>query len=156
MNIFRSRAKLKRRCSINGHFYNRETSFFTPPRGSQMSVWVSSLVNTQDVVNLILEKYKVESRPEHFALYIVRDSGEQRRLKDDDYPLLVRILLGPHEDVARIFLMDTQTTTEIRYEPRIPIPDLFKYNDHSVFYSFPSVVKWLNSSICRSRNAIRY
>lgn len=79
-----------------------------------MSVWVSSLVNTQDVINLVLEKYKVESRPEHFALYIVCDNGEQRRLKDDDYPLLVRIILGPHEDVARIFLMDAQSTSEIR------------------------------------------
>lgn len=80
-----------------------------------MSVWVSSLVSTQDVINLILEKYKVESRPENFALFIVRDNGEQRRMKDDDYPLVVRVMLGPHEDVARIFLMDTQTTAEIRY-----------------------------------------
>ena len=55
----RCRAKLKRRCSINGHFYNRETSFFTPPHGSQMSVWVTSLVSTPEVINLILEKYKV-------------------------------------------------------------------------------------------------
>lgn len=45
----RSRTKLKRRCSINGHFYNRETSFFTPPRGSQMNVWVTSLTNTKEV-----------------------------------------------------------------------------------------------------------
>lgn len=81
-----------------------------------MSVWVSSLVSTQEVVNLLLEKYKVDSRPENFALYIIRDNGEQRRLKDDDYPLLTRIILGPHEDVSRIFLMDTHTTTEIRYE----------------------------------------
>lgn len=83
-----------------------------------MSVWVSSLVSTQEVVNLILEKYKVESRPENFALYVIRDSGEQRKLKDDDFPLLVRIILGPHEDVSRIFLMDSQTTTEVRYEDR--------------------------------------
>lgn len=48
----RSRTKLKRRCSINGHFYNRETSFFTPPHGSLMNVWVTSLVNTQEVQNL--------------------------------------------------------------------------------------------------------
>lgn len=110
----RSRAKLKRRCSINGHFYNRETSFFTPPRGSQMSVWVTSLVNTQDVINLLLEKYKVDSQPENFALFIMRDNGEQRRLKDDDYPLIARIMLGPHEDVAKLFLTDSHTTTEIR------------------------------------------
>lgn len=27
------KAKLRRRCSINGHYYNRETSIFTPPYG---------------------------------------------------------------------------------------------------------------------------
>ncbi|XP_067009207.2 ras association domain-containing protein 4 [Anabrus simplex] len=112
----RSRTKLKRRCSINGHFYNRETSFFTPPHGSQMSVWVTSLVNTQEVINLLLEKYKVDSKPTNFALFVVRDNGEQRRLRDDEYPLLVRVMLGPHEDVAKLFLMDRQNTEEISCE----------------------------------------
>lgn len=70
-----SRSKIKRRCSINGHFYNRETSFFTPPHGSQMSVWITSLVSTQEVVNLILEKYKVDSDVNHFSLFVVRDNG---------------------------------------------------------------------------------
>lgn len=79
-----------------------------------MSVWVTSLVSTQDVINLLLEKYKVESRSENFALFIVRDNGEQKRLKNDDYPLIARIMLGPHEDVARLFLMDSQSTAEIR------------------------------------------
>ncbi|KAB0800663.1 hypothetical protein PPYR_06402 [Photinus pyralis] len=111
-----SRTKLKRRCSINGHFYNRETSFFTPPHGSQMSVWITSLVSTQDVINLILEKYKVESDPVNFALFIVHDNGEQRRLKDDDYPLLERVLQGPHEDVVRLFLMDGHSTPEVSNE----------------------------------------
>lgn len=80
-----------------------------------MSVWVTSLVNTQEVINLLLEKYKVDSKPENFALFVIRDNGEQRRLKDDDYPLVVRVMLGPHEDVARLFLMDAQETQEIRY-----------------------------------------
>lgn len=71
----RSRTKIKRRCSINGHFYDRETSFFTPPHGSQTSVWVTSLVNTQEVINLMLEKYKVDSDPRNFALFVVRDNG---------------------------------------------------------------------------------
>ncbi|XP_058128110.1 uncharacterized protein LOC131290380 [Anopheles ziemanni] len=112
----RSRTKLKRRCSINGHFYNRETSFFTPPYGSQMNVWVTSLVNTQEVINLLLEKYKVESRAENFALFIVRDNGEQKKLKEDDYPLVTRVILGPHEDIAKLFLMDGQQTQEISSE----------------------------------------
>lgn len=74
--FFRQRAAaLKRRCSINGHFYNRETSFFTPPFGSLMSVWVTSLVSTQEVINLMLDKYKVDSNAQRFALFIVRDNG---------------------------------------------------------------------------------
>lgn len=112
----RSRTKLKRRCSINGHFYNRETSFFTPPHGSQMNVWVTSLVNTQDVITLLLEKYKVESRAENFALFVIKDNGEQKKLKEDDYPLVSRIILGPHEDIAKLFIMDGQQTPEISSE----------------------------------------
>lgn len=111
-----SRSKVKRRCSINGHFYDRETSFFTPPHGSQMSVWVTSLVNSQEVVKLILEKYKVESDSNNFALFIIRDNGEQRRLKEEEYPLLARVLLGPHEDVAKLFLMDGHSTLEVSSE----------------------------------------
>ncbi|KAH8343612.1 hypothetical protein KR059_000088 [Drosophila kikkawai] len=112
----RSRTKLKRRCSINGHYYNRETSFFTPPYGSQMSVWVSSMVTTTEVINLVLEKYKVDSAAENFSLFIVRDNGEQKRLKDDEYPLITRVTLGPHEDVARMFLVDARKTDEISNE----------------------------------------
>lgn len=110
----RSRTKLKRRCSINGHFYNRETSFFTPPYGSQMSVWVTSLVTTTEVINLLLEKYKVDSGVENFSLFIIRDNGEQKRLKETDYPLLTRVMMGPHEDVARLYLVDAKKTDEIR------------------------------------------
>lgn len=62
-----------------------------------------------------MEKYKVESKAENFALFIVRDNGEQKKLRDDDYPLVTRVILGPHEDIARIFLMDGQQTPEIRY-----------------------------------------
>lgn len=112
----RSRTKLKRRCSINGHYYNRETSFFTPPHGAMMSVWATSLVDSREIINLLLEKYKVDSRPEHFALFIVRDNGEQTRVRLDDYPLVVRVLLGPHEDVARLFLVDSHFTSEISSE----------------------------------------
>lgn len=68
------------------------------------------------MINLLLEKYKVESRAENFALFIVRDNGEQKKLKDDDYPLVTRVILGPHEDIAKLFLMDGQQTQEIRYE----------------------------------------
>lgn len=76
---------------------------------------VTSMVSTQDVINLVMEKYKIESKAENFGLYIVRDNGEQKRLKIDEYPLITRVILGPHEDVAKLFLMDSQQTQEIRW-----------------------------------------
>lgn len=39
--------------------------------------------------------------------------SEQRRLRDDEYPLEVRVVLGPHENVARLFLVDKLSTPEI-------------------------------------------
>lgn len=40
-----------------------------------MSVWITSLVNTQEVINLMLDKYKVDAKPDNFALFVVRDNG---------------------------------------------------------------------------------
>lgn len=79
-----------------------------------MSVYATSLLTTQEIITLVMEKYKVESKAENFALFIVRDNGEQKKLSNDDFPLLTRVLMGPHEDVARLFLMDGQEAHEIR------------------------------------------
>ena len=38
---------------------------------------------------------------------------EQRRLREDEYPLEVRVVLGPHENIARLFLVDKLSTPEI-------------------------------------------
>ncbi|KAK7066745.1 Ras association domain-containing protein 2, partial [Halocaridina rubra] len=70
-----NKAKVKRRCSINGHFYLRETSSFTPPHGSPCSVWVTSLVTVEEVLNMLLEKYKVEMSSRNFALFVIKDNG---------------------------------------------------------------------------------
>jgi len=102
------KSKLKRRCSINGHYYNRETSVFTPPHGSTMSVWTTSLVSTQEVVNMLLDKYRVECPASNFCLFIIKDNGERRRVRDEEYPLLLRVTLGPDESVAKLFLVERE------------------------------------------------
>jgi Ras association domain-containing protein 2/4 len=81
-----------------------------------MSVYATSLLSTQEIISLVMDKYKVESKAENFTLFIVRDNGEQKKLSNDDYPLLARVLMGPHEDVARLFLMDAKEAHEIRWE----------------------------------------
>ncbi|XP_045388411.1 ras association domain-containing protein 6 [Lemur catta] len=94
------------RASINGHFYNHETSIFTPAFGSETKVRINSTMRTEEVIKQLLQKFKIENSPQDFALYIIFATGEQRRLKETDIPLLQRLLQGPSKNNARIFLMD--------------------------------------------------
>ena len=81
-----------------------------------MSVWTSSLSHTQEVINALLLKYRVESDPKAFALYVIKESGERRLIGDNEAPLLLRVNLGPHENIAKFYLMDRRATVEIRHE----------------------------------------
>ncbi|KAG8192167.1 hypothetical protein JTE90_027808 [Oedothorax gibbosus] len=119
------KSKLKRRCSINGHFYNRDTSVFTPVFASVTSVWVTSLVTAPEVINLLLDKFKVVNNPQDFALFIVRDTGERRCIQENEYPLLVRVMLGPSEDVAKVFIMNKYLAREISPE----VAQYIKFSD---------------------------
>ncbi|XP_012875710.1 PREDICTED: ras association domain-containing protein 6 isoform X1 [Dipodomys ordii] len=94
------------RASINGHFYNHETSIFTPAFGSETKVRINSSMRTEEVIKQLLQKFKIENSPQDFALYIIFATGEQRRLKKTDIPLLQRLLQGPSKNNARLFLMD--------------------------------------------------
>jgi len=105
--------RLARRSSINGHWYDRETCVFTPPKHSAMSVYTSSLANHADVLTALLAKYKVEAEPGEFALYLMHETGERRMISETEFPLLVRVRTGPHEDVAKLYLMDRTRTEEI-------------------------------------------
>ncbi|XP_039086933.1 ras association domain-containing protein 6 isoform X2 [Hyaena hyaena] len=100
----------KHRASINGHFYNHETSVFTPAFGSETKVRINSHMRTEEVIEQLLQKFKIENSAQDFALYIVFATGEQRRLKKTDVPLLHRLIQGPSKENARIFLMDKDAT----------------------------------------------
>lgn len=94
------------RFSINGHFYNYKTSIFTPSFGTPTKVRISSRMTTNQVIEQLLNKFKIENDPQEFALYCVHQSGEKRKLSNRDQPLWERILQGPSDDIMRIFLMD--------------------------------------------------
>ncbi|XP_020927534.1 ras association domain-containing protein 4 isoform X9 [Sus scrofa] len=96
----------RHRFSINGHFYNHKTSVFTPAYGSMTNVRVNSTMTT----------LQVENGPSEFALYIVHESGERTKLKDSEYPLISRILHGPCEKIARIFLMEADLGEEVPHD----------------------------------------
>ncbi|KFW67677.1 Ras association domain-containing protein 6, partial [Pygoscelis adeliae] len=94
------------RFSINGHFYNHETSVFTPAFGSETKIRINSQMRTRQVIVQLLRKFKIENSPHEFALYIIHASGEKKQLRSGDVPLLHRLLQGPSEKIAKFFLMD--------------------------------------------------
>ncbi|KAM8802655.1 ras association domain-containing protein 6 isoform 1-T2 [Rhynchonycteris naso] len=107
--VMDGRDRQKQRASINGHCYNHETSIFTPAFGSETKVRINSNMNTEEVIKQLLQKFKIENSAQDFALYIIFSTGERRRLKKTDIPLLHRLLQGPSRKNARIFLMDKDT-----------------------------------------------
>ncbi|XP_004466867.1 ras association domain-containing protein 4 isoform X2 [Dasypus novemcinctus] len=113
----------RHRFSINGHFYNHKTSVFTPAYGSVTNVRVNSAMTTLQVLTLLLNKFRVENGPSEFALYIVHESGERTKLKDGEYPLVSRILHGPCEKIAKLFLMETDLGEEVPHEVPSPASD---------------------------------
>nr|XP_034973266.1 ras association domain-containing protein 2 [Zootoca vivipara]XP_034973267.1 ras association domain-containing protein 2 [Zootoca vivipara]XP_034973268.1 ras association domain-containing protein 2 [Zootoca vivipara] len=106
----------RHRFSINGHFYNHKTSVFTPAYGSITNVRINSTMTTPQVLKLLLNKFKIENSAEEFALYIVHTSGEKQKLKVTDYPLIARILQGPCEQIAKVFLMEKDQVEEVTYD----------------------------------------
>merc|ERR1712098_370290 len=108
--------KLKRRSSINGHWYDRDTSVFTPPKHTAMCVYSTSKMSPTEVVTALLDKYKIESSPADYALYVVKESGETRLVGPSESPLTLRVNLGPHEEISKLYLMDKHKTTEIPHE----------------------------------------
>ncbi|KAM9803833.1 ras association domain-containing protein 4a [Neosynchiropus ocellatus] len=119
------------RFSINGHFYNHKTSVFTPAFGSVTNVRINSTMTTVQVLNLLLQKFRVENKSEDFVLYMVHESGERTQLRDAEYPLVSRVLYGPCEKISKIFIMEADLGEEVTYDVaqyikfEIPVLDSF-------------------------------
>ncbi|KAK6487472.1 ras association domain-containing protein 4-like [Huso huso] len=95
---------------------SRETSVFTPAYGFVTNVRMNSTMTTPQVLNLLLNKFRVENTSDEFALYLVHETGEQTKQRDTEYPLISRTLHGPCEKIAKIFLMETDLGEEVTYD----------------------------------------
>ncbi|KAM9327127.1 ras association domain-containing protein 4 [Gastrophryne carolinensis] len=104
------------RFSINGHFYNHKTSVFTPAYGSVTNVRVTSAMNTFQVLNLLLKKFRVENCPSEFGLYFLHETGERTKLGETEYPLICRILHGPCERIVKLYIMETDLGVEVSHD----------------------------------------
>ena len=92
--------------------YDRETAVFTPPKHTAMCVYTNSKAGPEEVsvcewrqnpflsvkvVATLLDKYKIESSPGDYSLYLVRETGERRLVGEQECPLTLRVSQGPHE-----------------------------------------------------------
>lgn len=111
-----TRASYRRRASINGHYYNQETSIFTPTHGSVTKVRVLSTNNAHDVITKLFQKFRVENSADCFSLYVVKETEELREMPHDEYPLISRVLVGPNEQLGKIFIMEKKMHKEISPE----------------------------------------
>ncbi|XP_030835666.1 ras association domain-containing protein 2 isoform X2 [Strongylocentrotus purpuratus] len=111
------KSNLRRRTmSFSGHLYNSKTRAFRPRYGTVSNIRASSTQSTQEVIKLLLTKFAVENPPEEFSLFSVSNSAGTQELKALDFPLLRRIQLGPDENVAKIFVMERKTTSQVSQE----------------------------------------
>uniref|UniRef100_V9KXF1 Ras association domain-containing protein 6 n=1 Tax=Callorhinchus milii TaxID=7868 RepID=V9KXF1_CALMI len=151
----KSQAKLaaqkaqRHRFSINGHFYNYKTAVFTPTYGSVTNVRINSTMTTQEVIEQLLQKFKIENDPNEFALYVVHATEEKKRLNDTAFPLWERLLHGPSGKIVKIFLMDkgaeeisNAVAQYIKFEPPLLEVILQKLNEEEDKYISNIVFKY--------------
>ncbi|XP_046839345.1 nucleolar RNA helicase 2-like isoform X3 [Xenia sp. Carnegie-2017] len=79
---------------------------FIPTYGTSTNLRLTSKICTPDVVKMILTKFQITDPVDKFSLFVKYENGEIKRLGNKDGPLMVRLRLGPAEDIAKIFIME--------------------------------------------------
>ncbi|POI33823.1 hypothetical protein CIB84_002425, partial [Bambusicola thoracicus] len=110
------------RFSINGHFYNYETSIFTPASGSETKIRINSHMRTREVIEQLLRKFKVSELEEitgcclndnilgkfdyHLRrkLYVVVMDTERRLWKD--LPLSKMVCVAPLGNMIALTMIE--------------------------------------------------
>eukprot|EP00731_Ephydatia_muelleri_P005343 Em0002g1519a len=62
-------------------------------------------MKTMQALHLVVHSL-VENSPSDFALCVRRDTGVMEPFREEDVPLMVRLRLGPSEDIAKIFVLE--------------------------------------------------
>jgi hypothetical protein len=65
--------------------------------------------------------------------------SERRLVGDDEYPLVLRVNLGPHEDISKLYIFDKNNTTEVNYE--VCSPKAYLLHTYVHMYTIPTNVK---------------
>ncbi|KAJ7382279.1 cell cycle [Desmophyllum pertusum] len=89
---------------------------FIPPFGTSTNLRVTSRTRTREVIKMLMTKFQITDGPQKFHLYAVYDNGSIRQLLKEEFPLHCRLLLGPSEEAAKIFVMEADDTNNISHE----------------------------------------
>lgn len=89
---------------------------FIPPYGTSTNLRVTSRTRTREVIKMLMTKFQITNAPQNFNLYAVYDNGSIRQLQKEEFPLHSRLLLGPSEEAAKIFVMEADDTNTISHE----------------------------------------
>ena len=69
--------------------------------------------------------WQAENDPSLYGLFVVYDSGAQEPLLEKQCPLMVRLQLGPSEDISKLYIMEksdaraAQISAEVSYTARV-------------------------------------
>jgi len=112
------------------------TTFYLPP-GTERALHITSQTTTQDVIRVLLKKFRVADNPHKYALYerndeFRRDSFprskslsrlKMRRLQEDEKPLVLAILWGRDGQSGKKFVLQENDPGEIQWE-QFSLPEL--------------------------------
>jgi len=112
------------------------TTFYLPP-GTERALHITSQTTTQDVIRVLLKKFRVADNPHKYALYERHDECRResfprskslsrlkmRRLQEDDKPLVLAVLWGRDGQEGRKFVLQENDPGEIQWE-QFSLPEL--------------------------------
>ena len=52
----------------------------------------------------------------HKSFHLLMHFSERRLVGDHEFPLILRVNLGPREDIAKLYIFDKNQTSEVSHE----------------------------------------
>ncbi|XP_078402658.1 ras association domain-containing protein 5 isoform X2 [Cetorhinus maximus] len=90
---------------------NKRTSFYLP-QDAIKQLHISSVTTVNEVITGLLKKFMVIDNPQKFALFYQTKKGNDvhlQKLKENEHPLLIRLLAGPDTNVSNFALKENET-----------------------------------------------
>ncbi|XP_072419778.1 ras association domain-containing protein 5 isoform X1 [Chiloscyllium punctatum] len=90
---------------------NKRTSFYLPLDAIKQ-LHISSVTTVNEVITSLLKKFMVIDNPQKFALFYQtkKDSDVHlQKLKENEHPLLIRLLAGPDTNTSSFALKENET-----------------------------------------------